>query len=116
MTAVSRRSAGRCGRPVSTDTSCETPFSAMVTPNSRCIRANGQPVVGDYQEAGAGGGEIVQQCAHAIDVGVVELVRQPGRGRKWRLLGEEDRKAQCQGGECLFAAGEQRQMLQFFAG
>ncbi len=62
-------------------------------------------VVGDHQEAGAGGvGDLADEGAEAVDIGVVErrigLVEDADR----RGVRQEDGEDQCQGGQCLLAA------------
>ena len=78
---------------------------------------HGQAVMGDDQEAGLGAlGDLGDQAAEAVDIGVVQgrvdLVQHADR----RRVGEEDGKEQRQRGQRLLAAREQRQRLQFLAG
>ena len=94
----------------STETSCETPRSAMVTPNRRFMRAM---VIGLWvmmtKRVSVEPRHLVEQVAEALDVVIVErrvdLVQHADR----RRIGEEHREDQRQRGQRLLAAGEQRQ-------
>ena len=100
----------------STETSCETPRSAMVTPNRRFIRAMviGLWVIDDEARVGRPG-HLVEQVAEALDIGVVErrvdLVEHADR----RRVGEEHGEDQRQRGQRLLAAGQQRHDLRLLA-
>ena len=101
----------------STETSCDTPRSAMVTPNSRFMRAM---VIGLWvittKRVSVVPGHLVEEVAEALDIGVVErrvdLVEHADR----RRVGEEHREDQRQRGQRLLAAGEERHDLRLLAG
>ena len=101
----------------STETSCETPRSAMVTPNRRFMRAMviGLWVMTTKRVSGLAR-HVVEKVAIALDIGVVErrvdLVEDADR----RRIGEEDREDQRGRRQRLLAAREQRHGLRLLAG
>ena len=101
----------------STDTSCETPRSAMVTPNSRFMRAM---VIGlcvmMTKRVSVEPRHLVEQVAEAVDVVIVERRVHFVQHADRRRIGQEHRKDQRQRGQRLLAAGQQRQRRRLLPG